>query len=691
MPIETGYPEAAVNPPMDDMEQDYIDIGSSGDFFDEFRTIEDLLNAIHGLTNIAEEIKKDKLDAIGRTVVEEYELDRRTRAEWEENNKTIFKLAKLTAESKEWAGLPVHNIKYPLIANAAIQYNSRSMPEVVKGNRIVKPKVIGRDDDNAKMDRGKRVAEHMSYQLLDQTVGWEEDTDFLLIYHAIIGAGFRKTYYCSVDSVIKSDYVTADNLVADYKTQSIEKANRITEILYMTKNEIIERMRSGVYLECDLNELGDPEHQEEDEGEPDDPDAPHVLLEQHRYLDLDGDGYAEPYVVLVHRDTGKVFRIAARFDLDGIKFNEKGEIVRIEPVHYYTRYLFLPDPEGGFYGMGFGTLLWPLNEAINTIVNQLLDAGMAATRGGGFIDGDIQLGRNRGQHGNFEVGYGQWVPVKSRGKDIKNGIVPLPVREPSLVLFQLLGFMVDAGKELSSQVDVLSGESPGTHVPAQSTLALIEQGLKVYSAIMKRTYRGLKSEYQKVWRLNRLYLPQEDYSVILDDGTSIGSEDYQSDDFDIVPVADPNNATESSRLLKAEVLRSMLGVGLNDKEIHRLTLEAAGFEKSVIDRVIPPDQEGPSPMEQLEMAKLQAELYNLQAEGRLTEAKIATEQAKAEGVADKMAADAAKLQQEQQRLMQEAAAGAEDRQIKKAELAAKVMAPQVGTQLGGENAKTGKV
>ena len=112
----------------------------------------------------------------------------------------------------------------------------------------------------------------------------------------------------------------------------------------------------------------------------------------------------------------------------------------------------------------------------------------------GFIGGNIQLGRNRGQHGNFKIPYGEWVPVKSMGQDLAKNLVPLPVRDPSLVLFQLLGFLIDSGKELSAQVDVLSGESPGTHVPAQSTLALIEQGLKVYAAIMKRLYRAFRDK-----------------------------------------------------------------------------------------------------------------------------------------------------------------------------------------------------
>jgi chaperonin GroES len=673
--MDTVYPESTINAPEenpDNMIEGVPDPQQAQQSLaDQFEDAMAMMNAMHEANNIADMLTETQLEEIGTRVYEDYLLDKKSREDWEDKNKRVFKLAKLTAERKQWAGQDIHSIKYPLIAGAALQFNSRSLPELIKDGKAVKSKVLGFDPDGLKAARGERVAMHMSIQLQEFVPGWEEGMDHLLIYMPIVGCGFKKTYQCDVNDTVISEFVMAENLVADYWTPSVARARRLTEIMQLSKNEIIERMRSGKYTEFDLDDLGDVNPDDEDNIQQEDEDAPHVILEQHRYLDLDDDGYAEPYVVLIHRDTQKVLRISARFDIETVVFDEDGRIVRIPPVQYYTRYLFIPDPEGSFYGMGFGSLLWPLNEAINAIINQLLDAGMAANRQGGFLGGDLQLGRVRGQHGNIQVGYGEWVPVKSRGVDIKQNIVPMPAPEPSMVLFQLLGFLVDAGKELAAQVDILSGQSPGTHVPAQSTLALIEQGLKVYGAIMKRVHRGLKAEYAKIRRLNWLYLPDEDYRIALDGGEMAGKSDYRMGDLDIVPVSDPNAATDISRMMKAQALMGMLNMGLNDYVIKRRMLEAMGVEG--VNEILPPESQKMSPAEELEMALKQAELQKMQAEVALIEAKIQTEGGKSQNAAVKAGFDAEKIKMEKARIMNETVAKAEEMRIRKADVMMKGM------------------
>lgn len=684
--MDTIYPESVINPEMENPDNLVTSVSVGGDqtaLIDQFESALAMMNAVHGMANIAESLSDTKLAEIGARVYDDYQIDRKSRKDWEDKNKRMFKLAKLVAERKQWAGRDIHSIKYPLIAGAALQFNSRSLPELIKDGRAVKAKVLGFDPDGLKAARGERVATHMSVQLQEFVPGWEEGMDYLLIYAPIVGSGFKKTYQCEVNDTVMSEFVMAENLVVDYWAPDIEKARRVTEIVQISQNEIIERMRSGRYIEFDIKDLGSTSPEEDDHIQGEDEDAPQVLLEQHRYLDLDDDGYAEPYIVLIHRDTQKVLRISARFDIDTVSFDDDGRVVRIPPVHYYTRYLFIPDPEGGFYGMGFGSLLWPLNEAINAIIDQLLDAGMNANRGGGFLGGDLQLGRNRGQHGNIQVAPGEWVPVKSRGIDIKQNIVPLPLAEPSMVLFQLLGFLVDAGKELAAQVDILSGQSPGTHVPAQSTLALIEQGLKVYGAIMKRVHRGLKAEYAKIRRLNWLYLPDEDYRIALDGGEAAGKADYRSGDLDIVPVSDPNAATDISRMMKSQALMGMLNMGLNDFAIKRRALEAMDIEN--VNELLPPESQQMSPAEELEMALKQAELQKIQADIALVQAKIQTEGGKAQNAGVKAAFDAEKLKMEKARIMNEAVGKQEEVRIRKAEIMMK------GSQAAEKAAEPAKV
>ena len=587
-------------------------------------SIIDQLEARHAMVNIAEDLDQDVIDTLGAKVIEDYETDVDSRAAWEHTLNDVMSVAKLEVQKKTYAGEPVANVKYPIITNAAIQFAARAYPEIIKNNEVVKPKVVGKDPGEIKMARAKRVCEHMSYQLLNEMDDWEDGVDQLLFTLPVTGCAFKKTYYSQVSQRNVSEMIFPDDLVVHYYAQSLEKAARVTHIIELTRNEVVERIRTGVYLDFDVEELGLPDKEDRDDI---DEDTPHRFLEQHRWYDLDGDGYQEPYIVTVHYATQKLVRISARYELSGVEQNEKGEIIRIDPVHYFTRFLFMPAPDGGFYGMGLGGLLFSINSAANTALNQLLDAGTLANRQSGFLGRGIQLGR--GQSMKFRSG--EWKPVQATGDDLRKNIVPLPVREPSSVLFQLLGMLIDAGKELSGITDVLSGQSPGSNVPAETTLALIEQGLQVYSAIHKRIHRSLYREFQKVRRLNRLYLSNDDYNAVLDEPADVWA-DYNADDHDIIPVSDPNSTTNMQRIIKARALLEMRGQGLNDAEIDKRYLQALGVED--IDVLLPdPDQPAPpDPILELEIQAKQAEIQTeiaeqekIAAESRLISEKIQTE------------------------------------------------------------------
>ena len=299
----------------------------------------DQLEARFAMINIANGLDEEKIHTIATRVVEDYKTDDDSRDEWKRSNRDIMDLARLAIKKKTYAGEPVANVKYPLITNSAIQFAARAYPEVVKGADVVKAKIIGTDQDGQKAARGKRVADHMSYQLLNEMPDWEDGVDQLLFTLPVIGCSFKKTYRSGVENRNISEMVFPEDLVVHYKATSLEKASRVTHIIELTQNEIVERIRSGVYLDFDVEELGLANNEETDQV---DADTPHRFLEQHRWYDLDKDGYQEPYIVTVHEDTQKLVRISARYELAGVQENEKGEIIRIEPVHYFTRFLFMP-------------------------------------------------------------------------------------------------------------------------------------------------------------------------------------------------------------------------------------------------------------------------------------------------------------------------------------------------------------
>lgn len=565
--------------------------------------IRDTLDEILEIENIAETLGDDVLAEMGAKVCEEYLYDKSSREQWEQNYGEALDLARQLYEKKTWGGYEVANIKYPIIGTAAIQFNARSYGNLVKGDRYVACRVNGRDPDGKKAARGERISSHMNYQFGVEMESWDEGMDQMLITLPLIGTCFKKTYRDHNRRINQSDYVSAEDLVVNYWAKSLESAARVTHIVELSKNDVLERIRSGLFLDIE-DALNEPTGRQsdtliDDKGEPDrsgqyvDEDAPHIFLEQHRWWDLDDDGYKEPYVVTVHKDSEQVVRVVARFDTNDVYRNEKGQIVRIEAKQYFTQYTFFPAFDGSFYRMGFGILLAPINKTVNTVINQLLDAGTLSNRQSGFIHQGLRLTK-AGATGFLRFKPGEWKYVQTPGDDIRKGILPLPIKEPSAVLFQLLGLMLEASKELASQAEVLSGEQTQPNVPATTTLALIEQGLKVYSSIYKRIYRAFRKELFKLRRLNYLYTDADQYNRLLDTEQYQSPKlDYADFDLDITPISGSADISDIQRLIKAQALYELRGQGLRDEEIMRRYLEALQID-DVDALIIPPEEQQPN-------------------------------------------------------------------------------------------------
>lgn len=510
--------------------------------------------------NVAELLSEADKTAIQNAVYDEWEIDKNSRYEWEDRTAQSMKLALQVMEEKTFPWPGASNVKFPLVTIAALQYQSRAYPSLIPGTNVVKARVIGRDPDGVKSARAQRISDYMSYQVLEQDEQWEESMDKVLIAQAIVGCAFKKTYFDTQCGHNISEHVLARDLYIPYFAPSMDKASRITQILYFCENELLTKMRQGLFCEVDLhptttletNALIDAE--DEAEGihpSSNDPSAPYELLEQCRWLDLDGDGFQEPYVVTILKESKELLRIVARFSSVDVK-KRKNQIVDIKANNYYTKFPFIPSPDGGIYDLGFGVLLGPLNESINTILNQLVDAGTLSNTAGGFLGRGVKFRSGDNSFRPFE-----WKRVDSTGDDLQKGIFPLPVREPSQVLFQLLGLLIDYGERIGMAVDPLVGVNPGQNTPAETSRNMIAEGQRIFNAVFKRTYRALKEEFRKLYHLNSVYMNDEEdfYSLINNGTTVVFRDDFNGDGKDVVPAADPDMVSDEQKINQAMMIK----------------------------------------------------------------------------------------------------------------------------------------
>lgn len=556
------------------------------------------LKKLKSSNNIAELLDEEELLKIGQQVYKGYEIDEDSRADWVKTVDEAMEIAKQVMKKKSFPWENASNIKFPLIAQASIDYASRTMPEVIQNDRVVKSVVIGADLDGKKYNRANRVSKFMSYQLMQQSMGWEDGTDLLLQVLPVLGTVFKKTYYDETEKYNCSELCIPEKIVINYNTQSIEKARRITHLITLYQNDILERQRRGMFIDCDIETLRSIGEDLEDV------DSGQEFLEQHCYLDLDEDGYKEPYIVTVHKDTRTVLRIVNRFK--DIQYNKNKEVIRIEPQQYFTDFHFIRSPDGGFYSMGFGSLLLPINKSINTLINQLIDAGTLSTVPGGLIGKGLRI-----KNGSLRFKMGEWQVLDAvNGDDIRKNVFPWPTKEPSSTLYNLLGLLMQVGKDLSSTTDALSGKMPAQNVASGTLSQLVEQGTKVFIAINKRLYRSLKKEYRKLYDLNFKYLSQEEYASILDDPEANVKIDFSDAGVDVIPVADPAVSTETQRIARAGALQQLRTA--DPRETDMLLLQAMQMDAETIEKLLPkPDPNAPpSP----EVQKLMAEIAKMQAE-----------------------------------------------------------------------------
>ena len=612
-------------------------------------------------------LSETQIASIGAQCKQDYEEDLQSCDEWRKQAEQAVKRAKQEPEpEKTWPWRGASRSNFPLLTTAALQFAARAYPAIVKGDEAVSCKVVGSDKGlpemgadgqpimevngmvltmtpqgpalvgpqgvqliqpeqaeqvmqaaqpkwkrapGVKTKRAQRVREFMNYTIFYRMKGWEEETDTLLHHLPIVGCGFRKVYF---NGQQRSAYVPALKLVAPMDAKSCEESPRLTEVRdSQALNDIIGLQRQGFYRDVVLVE------NEEKAGL-------RTLLEQHCLIDLDEDGYAEPYVVTLDEESGSVLRVEANFGPEEVhlvegKVDGKPAIVvgAIRRECYYVKYDFFPNLDGGFYGLGLGHLLDNITTIVNNAINQMIDAGTAAAAGGGFIGSGVDLSGAGKRSSRIMFEPGVYKTVNAPGSKIREAIYERTFPGPNPTTMTILELMLGAAKDVSGIQDVMVGDA-NNNAPVGTTLALIEQGLQVFSAIYKRIFRSLKEEYSKLYRNIGLYggqQAQEDYLNILDDPEADFEADFNATDFDIRPVSDPSSVTRSQRIARAQFIGTFLGApGMNPKAIITRMLEAADVDD--IDELFAPEQQ-PDPAQQMMM---QAQLAKITSEAKRNDA-----------------------------------------------------------------------
>ncbi len=596
------------------------------------------LREIQDSKNVNDLLSEKDSETIGREVYKGYLEDKQSRVDWEKKMEKAIELALQITKEKNTPWPKASNVKFPLLTIAALQFASRAYPALVKAPNVAKFRVQGGDPDGSKSARAMRISSHLSYQLLEEDEPWEEDQDRLFIALPILGCAFKKSYYDPVKGHNCSKTVLPMNLVVDYYTSSMEDCERKTEILpKMSPRKYRERVLKGVYTEYeDLPDATVKQEQNKtaDERQGTTPPATTKMrqpLEQHCFMDLDGDGYPEPYAVTIDEDTQKVFRIVHRFKeivseqsvaaeeieeriqelasslpqqpqneqdvaraqrvlqtIEQMKAQQQEllaqepSVLRIEALEYYTKYSFIPAPDGGFYDIGFGALLSPLNNSVDTLINQLIDSGTLQNGSVGFIGKGARI-----KGGKVRFSPNEWKRVDVAGATLRDSLVPLPVNQPSAVLFNLLSLLITYTERVSSVTETTVGENPGQNTPAYNMSQMLEQGLQVFNAIFKRVYRAFRGELRKLYTLNGMYLNPQEYFSYQDRESAIFQDDYLGDPKDLIPAADPNAFSDRERQQKAVLLaeRAMSVPGYDPVAVEKRFLEAMDIPNA--DEIFP--------------------------------------------------------------------------------------------------------
>lgn len=541
--------------------------------------------------NLATLMSDRDLCMIGELCLKEKEEDEDSRQDWKEVTDEAMDIINpnlLAQKTTPWVGSA--DVKYPLLCQALVNSSSRMLPALIKRDEPIKPRIVGADPEGTKALKAENVKTYMTWQLMDDPKSkWKRNFDKSLSQLFLCGTIFRKCCYDEVTGKKYFEMIPYKDIVVNKNITSLCKAPRISQRHIFRQNDIETRIRTGKWVEYNYQKsdgMGEDDDSDETNYNADTYNKTYSFTEQHRWLDLDNDGYAEPYIVYIDDAMKKAICINRNFDLEDDDYDqETGEVLELEPNQYYTAYHLIPAFDGSFYSYGFAYLFLHINSVCNSIINMILDSGSLVANGGGFI---AKGARNRS--GTIRSAMNEWHPLDTTpGTAIKDNIFPFPNNGPPPVLMELLNVLLSSGKELAGMTEVLTGEMPSRELPAQTMMMLVDEVTKPFSAIHGRIYESLKDEFEMLFISNAKSTDNEVYKDVL----GLPDADYRND-FDknivtVIPGADPNASTQAQQQTKLAVLASIPGV--NQYEVSKEQVKSLGYDT---ERFIPAPQE-PSP------------------------------------------------------------------------------------------------
>lgn len=561
-------------------------------------SVEKLLKFVQA-DNVAAMIDEDMLHEIVENASHGFDIDEESCRDWIDMNKEALKMIKAETISEYTENYAHSRVIYPLLASANIQLASRLIPHLVRNNKVAECAVLGPDPDGMKAMKAEKVSSFFSYDLLIDSDSWLKESHKLIGMVCAWGTGYRKLYFDEGQDKVISEVLSPEDVIINSNTASIDKARRITIRNYMTKNEIVEFIRADRFSEVDVDKLTVGTAEDKDGSDTTDTNPVYEILEQFCYIDLDEDGYEEPYIVCFHKDSETVLGIYAGFSEEDIHVNDKGKIKKIIPRPYVVDYHCIDDPAGKYHSMGLNHLLFHQNKSITSILRQLIDSGTLANQQGGFT---TKAFKTKKREIKQELGKFTQLEIPPN-VDIRSQIMPLPFKEPSQVLFSLLGLLIDAGKETGFVTQALMGDSEGQNVPATTQLSIIEQGTRAFKPMVQKLFHSLKKEFKMMFYMYGKYSNLDRFIKYNDLDIQVSKEIFNSAELDIMPVADPTQSSEAHVYMKIQALQQMLQTPLaNVLNVPALAMRILkGLQIDKPEELIAPSQPAPPDPKMLEL------------------------------------------------------------------------------------------
>jgi hypothetical protein len=513
--------------------------------------------------NLATLLEEDQLTEIGSQIVEDYDENKASRQDWEDSYTKGLDLLGFKYENRSDPFQGASGATHPVLAEAVTQFQSLAYKELLPASGPVRTQIIGKVDQ-AKEDQSDRVKEFMNYQLMVEMKEYEPEFDQMLFNLPLAGSTFKKVYYDSVMQRCVSKFIPAEDLVVPYTATSLEDAESITHSIRMSGNELLKYQLSGFYRDVDLVE-GEPSQTDVSDtkdrisGVTSSNDEVMTLLECHCDLDLEGfqdvneegeaTGLKLPYIVTVDEGTGTVLSIRRNFDAQDPRRARRD---------YFVHFKFLPGL--GFYGFGLIHMIGGLSRTATAALRQLLDAGTLANLPSGFKQRGIRV-RDEAQ----PLQPGEFRDVDAPGGNLSDAFMPLPFKGPDGTLLQLMGVVVQAGQRFASIADMQVGDG-NQSAAVGTTVALLERGSRVMSAIHKRLYQALKCEFMLIADNFATYLPKEYPYDVVGGQRQIFATDFDQR-IDIIPVADPNIFSQTQRI---SIAQTQLQLAMSNPKMHNL-------------------------------------------------------------------------------------------------------------------------